>query len=137
VSERSDPRVDLRTLFGPLELRMLDALWSRRDAVVVRELMDEFPDIAYTTIMTTLDRLYRKGFLTRERSGRAYAYRPVETRDQVATGIASRALTSLMPSDPRSIRTLLSTFVDEVGRRDASLLDELAEEVRRRREELE
>jgi predicted transcriptional regulator len=138
MSKRPQPTLDLDTVFGPLELKVLDALWAREGAVVVRDLMEaELEGVAYTTIMTTLDRLYRKGVLTRERSGRAYAYLPVQSRDQVSSGLASSALAALMPRDPGSIRALLSTFVDEVNRRDASLLDELAEEVRRRQEDQE
>jgi predicted transcriptional regulator len=129
------PVLELETLFGPLELRVLDALWARGAAVVVRDLQPAFPGIAYTTIMTTLDRLYRKGLLARERSGRAFAYRPRWTRDELTSNLAGTALAALMPKDPGSIRPLISMFVDEVGRRDASLLDELEQQIRRRRGE--
>jgi predicted transcriptional regulator len=130
------PGLDLDTLFGPLELKVLDALWSRPDSSMVRDLQPVFRGVAYTTIMTTLDRLFRKGFLTREKVGRAFAYRPKWTRDQLTSNLAGTALTRLMPADANSIRPLMSMFVDEVGRRDASLLDELAEQVRRKREEV-
>lgn len=128
---------DLETLFGPLELRVLEAMWARSEPVLVRDLLPEFYGVAYTTIMTTLDRLFRKGFLEREKVGRAFAYRPVVSRDQLSSRLAVSALASLMPDDPGSIRPLISTFLEEVGRRDASLLDELEEELRRRREEIE
>jgi predicted transcriptional regulator len=131
------PGLDFDAVFGPLERRVLDALWARAGAVIVRDLQGEFSSVAYTTIMTTLDRLYRKGFLTRVKSGRAFAYRPRWTRDQLSSTLAGNALTSLMPSDPGAIRPLISMFVDEVGRRDASLLDELEEQIRRKREESE
>jgi predicted transcriptional regulator len=124
-------------LLGPLELRVLEALWSRPEARRVRELLPEFRGVAYTTIMTTLDRLYRKGYLHRERAGRAFEYRPARSRDELAAALAGSALAALMPNDPCSIRPLISTFVDEVGRRDSSLLDELEALVRRRREESE
>ncbi|HEX7778752.1 MAG TPA: BlaI/MecI/CopY family transcriptional regulator, partial [Vicinamibacterales bacterium] len=45
---------------GPLEWRVLEALWSRTTLASVRDLQPDFPEIAYTTLMTTLDRLYRK-----------------------------------------------------------------------------
>jgi predicted transcriptional regulator len=132
---RRRPAVDLATFFGPLELRVLDALWARPRSASVRELLPGFRNVAYTTIMTTLDRLFRKGLLTRERCGRAFAYRPARSRDELVASLASSALASLMPRDPASIRPLISAFVDEVGRRDASLLDELELEIQRRREE--
>jgi len=57
--------------FGPLEWRVLEALWERGDAASVRDLQPRFSDIAYTTLMTTLDRLHRKGVLDRTKQGRA------------------------------------------------------------------
>lgn len=131
------PGLDLDTLFGPLERRVLDELWSRPVAVLVRDLQPAFAGVAYTTIMTTLDRLYRKGFLTRVKSGRAFAYRPRWTRDELTSTLAGSALASLMPADPDAIRPLISMFVDEVGRRDATLLGELEQQIRRKREEAE
>ena len=69
------------TRLGPLEARVLDALWTRGAACSVRDLQPGFPAIAYTTLMTTLDRLHRKGVLSREKQGRAFAYAPVASRD--------------------------------------------------------
>lgn len=135
MPRRSETKPDLDAVFGPLEQKVLDALWTREEPAVVREVMAAVGNVAYTTVLTTLDRLYRKGVLTRERVGRAFAYRPVQSRDEVAASLTSRALTALMPNHPGSIRPLLSTFVDEVSRRDAALLDELANEVQRRIEE--
>ena len=132
-----DPRLraDLQTVFGPLELRALEALWARGDAATVRELLPAFPGVAYTTLMTTLDRLHRKGYCTRARDGRAFSYRPRWTRDQLSAELAGRALTTLLPATASSIRPLLSMFVDEVSRRDGALLDELEALVREKREE--
>src|SRR4030095_10638477 len=76
------------------------------------------------TLMTTLDRLYRKGFLNRVKVGRAFAYRPRYGREELASGIAANALTSLLKE--QSVRPVLAVFVEEVSRRDANLLDELA-----------
>ena len=53
---------------GPLEQRVLDLLWKQPQAVAVREVQSALGDeLAYTTVMTTLDRLYKKGFLARQR----------------------------------------------------------------------
>ena len=70
----------LASLFGALELRVLEALWRRGADASVRDLMPEFPQAAYTTLMTTLDRLHRKGVLERRKDGRAFHYRPLSTR---------------------------------------------------------
>lgn len=125
---------DLEATFGPLELRALDALWERDAAATVRELLPAFPGVAYTTLMTTLDRLYRKGFCTRVRTGRAYAYRPRWSRAQLSAELAARTLTTLLPAEPSSIRPILSMFVDAVSRRDLTLLDDLEALVREKRE---
>ena len=61
---------------GPLERRVLEVLWGRDREARVRDLQPSFPEIAYTTLMTTLDRLHRKGVLYRVPEGRAFAYRP-------------------------------------------------------------
>src|SRR5260370_34887541 len=61
---------------GPLEERMLDGLWARGSATVRELLEKDSPDLAYTTVMTTLDRLFKKGLLTRSEEGRAFRYAP-------------------------------------------------------------
>src|SRR5690349_1303323 len=68
---------------GPLEQRLLEALWACGTATV-RELLDSgYDDLAYTTVMTTLDRLYKKDVLTREAEGRAFRYAPRFTREEL------------------------------------------------------
>ena len=81
------PRGDLGAFFGTLELRVLEALWHRSDAASVRDLQAEFPATAYTTLMTTLDRLHRKGVLDRMKAGRAFLL-PAALQPR---GVASRA----------------------------------------------
>ena len=123
----------IQDLFGALELRVMEALWQRDAAVSVRDLVDEFDGAAYTTLMTTLDRLHRKGMLAREKSGRAFLYRPRYTREELESGVAVRALESLL--DRSAAEPVLSYFVDEVSRRDARLLDELERLVKEKRKE--
>ena len=73
----------MKTL-GQLERAVMDLLWAREETgLTAREVADQLgPDreLAYTTVMTVLDRLARKGFLDRERDGRAWRYRPVSSR---------------------------------------------------------
>ncbi|MFG2045214.1 BlaI/MecI/CopY family transcriptional regulator [Dactylosporangium sp. NPDC048998] len=71
--------------FGDLEAALMELLWRRERPTTVREAMSELTwhrDLAYTTVMTVLDTLYRKGWLTREPDGRAYRYSPALTRDE-------------------------------------------------------
>jgi predicted transcriptional regulator len=130
------PRSHLDTSFGPLETRVLDVLWSRRSAACVRDLQPQFPGVAYTTLMTTLDRLFRKGVLHRDKQGRAFFYRPQSSRAQLQSQLAGSALATMLPDDSSAVRPILSLFVDAVGDRDRGLLDELEWLVRARRDEL-
>jgi predicted transcriptional regulator len=120
-------------VFGALELRVLDAVWARQTPVTVRDLVDEFDGAAYTTVMTTLDRLHRKGVLDREKAGRAFLYRARYSREALQSGLAARALESLL--ERGTAEPVLSHFVDEVSRRDARLLDELERLVQEKRKE--
>ena len=120
-------------IFGALELRVMEALWRRAVPVSVRDLIAEFDGTAYTTLMTTLDRLHRKGVLDREKTGRAFVYRTRYSRDEIESGMAARALESLL--NRPDAEPVLSYFIDEVSRRDARLLDELERLVQEKRRE--
>lgn len=120
----------LASVFGALELRVLEALW-RRGPATVRDICDDFPAAAYTTLMTTMERLHKKGVLQREKSGRAFIYQSVSTRAELESGLITRAIQPLLSSD--SARPVLSCFVDEVSRHDERLLDELERLVQEKR----
>ena len=124
----------LASVFGALELRVLEALWRRGDATV-RDLCEDFPAAAYTTLMTTMERLHKKGALLREKQGRAFVYRAASSRADMESALLTRALQPLLSSD--SAHPVLSSFVDEVSRHDERLLDELERLVRRKRREQE
>jgi len=73
----------VRDIPPPLELACLSALWSLQEANVrsVQQIVAQSRPLAYTTIMTVLDRLVRKGKLTRRKVGRSFVYAPSQTRD--------------------------------------------------------
>ena len=110
------------SVLGPLERRVLEALWQRLEPSSVRALLQCFPNLAYTTLMTTLDRLHRKGWLDRTKSGRAFVYHPRWRRDELARA-ENRAV----------LRPLVSFLVETIDDVDTELLDELEELVRTRR----
>jgi predicted transcriptional regulator len=114
----------------------MEALWAHGDAARVRDLKPHFPEIAYTTLMTTLDRLHRKGLLDRVASGRAFAYRPHLSRTQMQLEDAIRPLRRLM-HDGTGIEPVLSFLVDEVTAEDQKALDELERLIRERRRALD
>ena len=133
---RSNP-APLHARLGPLEWRVLEALWTRADAASVRDLQPDFSEIAYTTLMTTLDRLFRKRVLSRVKQGRAFLYRPLLTRPEFDSARAADALKVALAGDSRALTPLLSFFVDAVGDRNDALLDELEALVRARRAAIE
>ncbi len=126
----------LDAIFGPLEIRVLDALWERDTPSCVRDLQPRFPGVAYTTLMTTMDRLFRKGTLSRVKDGRAFYYRPKWSHDELVSQLAGSAFATLLPRSTAAVRPILSMFVDTVSLHDGALLDELEELVRARREKL-
>jgi len=135
MTGKNDTR-QLESTFGPLEIRVLSALWARHTPACVRDLQPQFPGVAYTTLMTTLDRLFRKGTLLREKTGRAFFYRPKSTQQELISELAGSTFATLLPGDTAFARPILSMFVDTVGERDEALLDDLEELVKARRGEL-
>ena len=121
--------------FGALELRVLDALWRRGGEVAVRDLQPEFPASAYTTLMTTMDRLHRKGVLQRRMLGRAFVYWAVFSRQELESRLVTQALQPLLQGE--AAHPILSFFVEEVSRQDDSLLDELERLVKEKRRKQE
>lgn len=130
MPRRSTP-TGLSAIFGTLELRVMETLWRRADGVTVRDLQPDFPGSAYTTLMTTLDRLHRKGVLERRKDGRAFVYTPVSSREAFESQLVTRALTPLLQGS--AAQPILSFFVEEVSRQDDRLLDELERLVREKR----
>jgi predicted transcriptional regulator len=120
---------------GPLEERLLDALWQRGHATV-RDLIDDAcQDLAYTTVMTTLDRLFKKNLLSREAEGRAFRYAPRFTREELHREVAGEAFRQLLDASPASSLPL-SYLVEILTERDAQLLDDLRQVVEAKRREL-
>lgn len=114
---------------GPLEERVLEALWRAPHGLSVREVRLHLPGrLAYTTVMTTLDRLYKKGLLERERDGRAFRYAPRASREVLAARGLRRWLDRLLGRGPA--RPLLASLVDAVEEHDRALLPELTRLVR-------
>jgi predicted transcriptional regulator len=124
----------LASVFGALELRVLEALWRRGEASV-RDLCEDFPAAAYTTLMTTMERLHKKGVLDRRKSGRAFIYRAFHSRLELESGLITRAIQPLLSGE--GAHPVLSSFVDEVSRHDERLLDELERLVREKRRQQE
>jgi predicted transcriptional regulator len=111
---------------GDLESAVLNALWESNAKLSVRGVQSRLPQasaLAYTTVMTVLDRLYDKGVVTREKDGKAFVYWPALGREAHLGAQAARMLTGLTAPLQRGV---LMAFVDSAEHTDPALLDELS-----------
>ena len=89
---------------GKLEAAVMGILWSADGAMTVREVLERLPvqrNLAYTTVMTVLSNLHRKGMAERQAVGRAYSYRPAQSREAAAAASLREILDA--SADPRSV----------------------------------
>ncbi|MDX6694399.1 MAG: hypothetical protein QOF02_2002 [Blastocatellia bacterium] len=131
------PREVVCETLGKLERKVMDETWRRKE-VSVRDVCVSFDEqVAYTTVMTTLDRLHKKGLLTRRKSGRAFLYSPRVSREEMEQGVARDVIEGLLGSDSAAgVEPVLACIVDAVSERDRELLDELDRLVKEKRREL-
>ena len=130
------PREIARLALGKLERLVLDEAWQRGE-VTVREVHLAFGEnVAYTTLMTTLDRLYKKKLLERRKDGRAFVYSPVFSREEFEHGIREDVVHGLLGRGAEGVEPVLACIVDAVSDRDRELLDELERLIKEKRREL-
>jgi predicted transcriptional regulator len=129
------PREVVGSTLGKLEKTVMEEAWAR-GLLSASDIYRAFGErTAYTTWMTTLDRLYKKGLLKREKTGRAYLYSPRLTREEFERGVAEDVLDELLERSGGA-EPLLACIVDAVSERDRALLDELHRLVEEKRREL-
>src|SRR5258706_4686009 len=90
---------------GDLEAVIMDRLWEWGRPALVREMVDALHDdrgLAYTTVMTVMDNLYRKGWLRRERDGRAWRYEPARSRAGYTPALMNDAPATTTDRRPRA-----------------------------------
>jgi predicted transcriptional regulator len=106
--------------FGDLEAVIMTRVWDRGIPVTVRDLVDELQrerPIAYTTVMTTMDNLHRKGWLARVKDGKAYQYTATASRAEYSARLMREAL-----DGGGDAEMVLSHFVAQMGGPEAELL---------------
>ena len=113
----------------------MQEVWSRGSATVRELLAEGTMHQAYTTVMTTLDRLYKKGLLDRVAEGRAFRYTARHTAEELRRDVALEGIRQLLGSADTSSLPL-SYLVEALSERDAQLLDELQVLIERKRREL-
>ena len=118
---------------GELEAVIMDRLWARGKPALVREVLDDLREdraLAYTTVMTVMENLHRKGWLRRDRDGRAWRYEPTGSRSGYTAALMGGALAT---STDR--RTALAHFVLQMSPHDAELLQQALDQAHPRVEE--
>ena len=106
--------------FGDLEAVIMHRVWDHGGPVTVRELFDELQQervIAYTTVMTTMDNLHRKGWLARVKEGKAYRYTPTASREEYSARLMREAL-----DDGGDTQVVLSHFVAQMDGEESEVL---------------
>jgi predicted transcriptional regulator len=113
-------------ILGDLESRILEILWDLGQASVrdvFRELYED-RDIAYTTVMTVMGRLAKKGLLDKKAVGNAYIYSPAVSREDFARSVIKSVLSGLVDE---FYEPVLSQFVQSLEAKDKDKLSKLAE----------
>lgn len=121
---------------GPLEQQLMQVVWSAGE-VSVRDVHRRMGErLAYTTLMTTLDRLYKKGLLVRRKEGRAFYYSSRFTPGELDRSIVRRMIARLLGFGGEGPEPMLACIVEAISDHDRALLDaldRLIEEKRRDR----
>jgi predicted transcriptional regulator len=120
---------------GRLEMSVMEILWARGECNV-RDVVNllERP-LAYTTVMTTLDRLFKKDLLDRRKSERAFLYSPRLSHEEWQRERAGHLVAGFLAGPQPSRELLISCLVDAVGQHDRALLDELEKRIQEKRRE--
>ena len=127
----------VKSALGELEREIMEEIW-RRGETSVREIHAAFDErAAYTTLMTTLDRLHKKGLLERRKDGRAFLYAPRITSEEFTRSVAKDVIGGLLGQTNGETKPILACIVDAVGECDAEMLDELERLLKEKRQEMQ
>ena len=121
----------IKQVLGKLEADVMNILWQQSGQSVseVESHLRRKREIARTTVLTTLDRMHNKGYLTRERQGKAFVYSPRYSREDFEREMAQEVLGALLG---QFTEPAISAFVDLVSE-DAGALDQLEAKIREKR----
>jgi len=120
---------------GTLETEVMERAWTHAE-ISVRDLHQEMERrLAYTTLMTTLDRLYKKGLLRRRKEGKAYFYSAILSEQQYQESLTQHFF-GMVLHDRKNSSAVLSRFVEAVSQTDREMLEQLDEMVKAKRREL-
>ena len=142
MSERTDPRLSvfrprkdgLEKTLGALEAQIMDVIWSSRDPMCVDDVRAELArrgkESAYTTIMTTLSRLHKKGLLARDMKGKAHYYTSRVSRKELGSTVTKDVIDGLLAT---FAEPAMAYFVEALSDTDPRKLDSLVELIEAKR----
>ncbi len=135
-------RAASRDLSGPfalghLEIRVMEIVWAHGESNVRDVIQRLARPLAYTTVMTTLDRLFKKGLLERRKAERAFFYAPRLSQREWEQQRADELVAGFLAGPERAGELLISCLVEAVGEHDEELLNELERKIKLKREELD
>ena len=120
----------LRLILGPLETQVMEVLWACGECRV-REVVKRLDrNMAYTTVMSTLDRLFRKNLVSRRMCDRAYFYSPLVTCQEWKDKVARDVVAKLLAGPQTSRDVLIPCLLEAVAGQDALLLREIEKTIR-------
>lgn len=101
-------------VLGELETEIMETIWEAENPLSVGDIvkiLNRKRNIAYTTVMTIMGRLFRKGLLTRKPHRKAYLYSPIYTKDAFLTRVSQQIIKNLVSSFGK---TAIAHFADEI-----------------------
>ena len=131
------PREAVMASLGTLERKTLEEVWRQKETNVRNVVAALGGNFAYTTVMTTLDRLYKKGYLERRKDKRAFLYKPRMSPEELRVGLAGDVIVGLIDGATKNVEPVLACIVDAVSDRDRELLDELERLVKEKKASLD
>ena len=126
-------RPGIRKVLGDLEAEIMETIWRgrREHGMTVRAVFDVLRrrrQIAYTTVMSTMDNLHRKGWLARDKDGKAYRYTATASREEYSARLMREAL-----DGGGDTEAVLSHFVAQMGGAESEVLRTVVGRLTRRR----
>ncbi|MBB3125703.1 putative transcriptional regulator [Paenibacillus rhizosphaerae] len=120
----------LERFFGPLEAKIMDVIWSRLEAVTIKEVnakISEDKPMSFNTIMTVMNRLVDKGVLQKKLQGKSYVYSPVLTKEQFLEEQSKELSYDLVKEfGSRAV----AHMIDAMEQVDPDLLDQLEKQIK-------
>jgi len=125
----------LNKFLGELEKKILDVLWEKKESTgrEVFEKVSKEKKVAYTTVLTVLQRLVKKGLVSKEKKGEIYSYQPTLSKDDFTKYIYKQIIKGIMDF---SKSTTFSSFVEILSEYDSESLELLASIIEKKKSEL-